>query len=565
MKRLISIIAALSMLFTFLPMGALAVDNLSEGADKTVKFTINEKSYLAGEKQVKTDVAPYIKSLSSGGGRTMVPVAYVAPALGTEAPIWQPDSRTVTIKKGAKEIKITIGSMELLVDGQPLQMDVAAEIKDLGNGGGRTMLPIAFIARALEIGYEWDDATRSVKFYGYNKVYDKKGTFGPDQGTQTIEGNVVIKADGVILQNMIIKGNLEVAKEVGSGTVTLNNITVKGDTFVRGGGKDSIKINGGQYASITVESVDNQVRIVATDVNGLQVVISEKAKGEDIILEGKFENVVIKAPEVKISTQGQTTIKEVTLATQSNGTTVTLGSDTVVDKMVLESKADIKGSGTIQNAEIKAEGITFEKAPVQQTVAPNVQTQPVTTTTTTTSGGGGGGGSSTVAVSAIAITGNTTVGQTLTATPTPSGATVSYQWMRCDTASGAYVNIAGATSNTYVLTNNDAGKYIKVTVTGTGSYTGTQTSAATAAIVASTTTVEILGKASVGLPTSEVKVKVDSSYVNAFEFYFDGGLLASTSNGSLVVATAVLNDLTRVQVKINGSLLSDSNSLLGTW
>jgi hypothetical protein len=74
------------------------------------------------------------------------------------------------------------------------------------------------------------------------------------------------------------------------------------------------------------------------------------------------------------------------------------------------------------------------------------------------------------------------VGETLTAKVTPTGATVNYQWMRCDTVDGTYTNIAGATSSTYTLVADDVGKYIKVAATGTGSYTGTVTSDATTAV-----------------------------------------------------------------------------------
>ena len=67
------------------------------------------------------------------------------------------------------------------------------------------------------------------------------------------------------------------------------------------------------------------------------------------------------------------------------------------------------------------------------------------------------------------------VGETLTATITPSGATASYQWMRSDSEDkdGTYTNISGATEKTYKLVAADVGKYIKVKATGTGNYKGT--------------------------------------------------------------------------------------------
>ena len=77
-----------------------------------------------------------------------------------------------------------------------------------------------------------------------------------------------------------------------------------------------------------------------------------------------------------------------------------------------------------------------------------------------------------------AITGTSTVGYTLTAgSVSPSGATVTYQWQECATSNGTYVDISGATSSTYVLNGGDYTYYIRVQVTGTGSYSGTVTSA----------------------------------------------------------------------------------------
>lgn len=87
-----------------------------------------------------------------------------------------------------------------------------------------------------------------------------------------------------------------------------------------------------------------------------------------------------------------------------------------------------------------------------------------------------------------AITGTAQIGQTLTAgAVTPAGATVSYQWFSSATSGGAYDVIAGATASTYVVSPSVMGKYIKVTATGTGVYSGTQTSAATGQVPSDTT------------------------------------------------------------------------------
>lgn len=223
-------------------------------------------------------------------------------------------------------------------------------------------------------------------------VYDKAGTFGPATGTQTIAGDVTVNADGVILQNLKIEGDLTIAEAVGNGTVTLNNVTVVGDTFVRGGGKNSIHINGGQYSRIVMEkTASGAVRIVATGVDGLDVVISEDAAGETIILEGAFDSVVVNAPNMTVTTQGNTTtIGKMTVGAAGAGSTVTFNSGTTVSDLVLDGKASVKGQGTVVKAEVKADGVVFDKKPGSYTVEPGVVVPPVFPTPD--NGGGSGGG-----------------------------------------------------------------------------------------------------------------------------------------------------------------------------
>ena len=85
----------------------------------------------------------------------------------------------------------------------------------------------------------------------------------------------------------------------------------------------------------------------------------------------------------------------------------------------------------------------------------------------------------TVVTTIGAITGTAAVDSTLTAGAlTPAGATATYQWMRANTSTGIYTPIVGATENIYQLTLDDLGKYIKVTATGSGNYSGTVTSIA---------------------------------------------------------------------------------------
>lgn len=241
------------------------------------------------------------------------------------------------------------------------------------------------------------EITRAEAIAALNKArnilttFDKAGTYGHASATQTYSGNVVVMVPGVTLQNMVIKGNLILDKGIGEGDVTLNNVTVEGDTFVRGGGANSIHINGGQYKNIFIEKQDGRVRIVATDAEGVRVVMeAPDIKGNEVILEGDFESVVVNTPEVKVTVQGETTIKNLEVTEKATATSINLNSGVKVEKAILETKTTVTGQGTIREATGSgAKDSTYEKEPtiIKDDAQPTV---PV---------GGGGGGTSTPALS----------------------------------------------------------------------------------------------------------------------------------------------------------------------
>ncbi|MBF4693632.1 S-layer homology domain-containing protein [Fusibacter ferrireducens] len=293
-------------------------------------------------------------------------------------------------------------------------------------------------------------------------VYDKSGTYGPETGMETVDNHVVIKADGVILQNLHITGDLIVSEEVGDGDVTLNNLTVDGETYVRGGGTNSIHINGGKYKSVTVQKTSSgRVRVVATNIDGLKVVISNNAKGQGIVLEGSFESVQVDAPDVAVLTQGETNIKEMTVSISAANSNIDLGQNTVVKKIKVNSEIKITGKGTIDSAEVSVKNVTFETAPTEVVeVIPGAPSTPVTPTTP--SGGGDNGndsGNDTVNVTGVVLSTTSmalTVGGstgTITATVTPTNATnKSVTWSSSNTgvatvSNGVVTAVAAGTAN----------------------------------------------------------------------------------------------------------------------
>lgn len=85
----------------------------------------------------------------------------------------------------------------------------------------------------------------------------------------------------------------------------------------------------------------------------------------------------------------------------------------------------------------------------------------------------------------VTLEGTAQVGGTLTAqvTGTPEGVQLCYEWQSADNIGGPYSTIAGANGATYPLTSQEAGKYIRVSVTdGSGAYGGSLTATTDSAV-----------------------------------------------------------------------------------
>ena len=97
------------------------------------------------------DAAPYISE-----GRTLIPVLYLANALGAQT-LWDANTQEVTITKDDIDIKLAISSNTLTVNGKTSQMDAAPVIRN-----GRTYLPVRYLAEALGYDISWDAATQTI-------------------------------------------------------------------------------------------------------------------------------------------------------------------------------------------------------------------------------------------------------------------------------------------------------------------------------------------------------------------------------------------------------------------
>ncbi|OCT15828.1 hypothetical protein A8709_09370 [Paenibacillus pectinilyticus] len=238
-------------------------------------------------------------------------------------------------------------------------------------------------------------------------VYATAGVYGPEQGKKTVYQDVSINQKGVTLRNMTIYGDLVLGEGIGEGDVTLQNVTVQGQTTVKGGGANSIHFENSALISVIVDKKNGAVRIVATGTTSVQTVDvrssvtiqedrasgpgftgiilgSQLGHGAEVKLDGDFDNVQVASKGTKFQLL-KGSIVELGVAKEATGNEFSLGEKGTVKQLIVYTVIHVIGQGTIEKASVNegAEATTFEKMPTMVNDKPS--TAPV-------AGGGGGGG-----------------------------------------------------------------------------------------------------------------------------------------------------------------------------
>lgn len=133
------------------------IGTASENAESnavTAIYTIGSTSYKVNGETRTAEVAPYVEN-----GRTYLPVRYVAEALGvTPANIlFDKPTSMVTLIKGDRVVQLKLKTNQLTINGSTINMDVKAVTK-----ANRTVLPIAWVGKALDATVMYDAAAKTV-------------------------------------------------------------------------------------------------------------------------------------------------------------------------------------------------------------------------------------------------------------------------------------------------------------------------------------------------------------------------------------------------------------------
>ena len=127
--------------------------SIAAAASVRIVLTVGKLAATVGGRTVTLDSAPYI---DRGSGCTMVPIRAIVEALGGSV-TWKAASRSIMIRLGTTSIVLRIGAMSATVDGVAKLVIVPATII-----GGRTMVPVRFVAENLGCTVGWNALTRTV-------------------------------------------------------------------------------------------------------------------------------------------------------------------------------------------------------------------------------------------------------------------------------------------------------------------------------------------------------------------------------------------------------------------
>ncbi|QMV43843.1 carbohydrate binding domain-containing protein [Cohnella cholangitidis] len=207
----------------------------------------------------------------------------------------------------------------------------------------------------------------------------------------SVKGNAVLNHSDVVIENTVVEGNLYLTPGIGDGDVKLDKVTVKGTTFVQGGGDHSVTLNDSRLATLVVNKKNSLVRVV---------------------ISGTVDQLIVDGLAHIILAEGAV-IKQFIITQQADKTT-------------------IEGKGKIEKFDNQAAGVLFNGKELPSGIsAGNMATGG------SASGGGGGGGGGTT----------TSNPWTLAWSDEFDGNTIDPTKWTFDTTNGASVNIPGWGNN----------------------------------------------------------------------------------------------------------------------
>ncbi|MBW3110891.1 S-layer homology domain-containing protein [Bacillus sp. MCCB 382] len=376
-----------------LSMNVIIKDINLPAASKIEEIIYNYNQVKSEIKKINGISNPDAYSHSGGGG-------YTPPPTPSKSSSLQLEDVMVTNKQGDTPDEITIGGLAtgdvVKVYGSATGTEALTTVTATGQELTINTLPLSSTG-----GYVWVSIKRSGKtesdrimkrYYDEQiTVLNKAGIYGPadSESRETINGDVVIDADDVILNNTIITGDLIISESVGEGEATLNNVEVQGSTIIKGGGLNSIHFNDSVLATVIINKNNGAIRVVAEGSTRIvEVQLESTAKLEENLDEGSegFTDVTVSEELQSSNTNLQVELigSFETINSRASQVQIHLAEDTDIETLVLNAIANVIGEGRITSLEVNSSGSTISQTP--QNVVLNIS--PVTNEQNTVTVGG---------------------------------------------------------------------------------------------------------------------------------------------------------------------------------
>jgi S1-C subfamily serine protease len=264
-QRFVAIVIVLAMLLA-LPFAPSNARGQAGGTQTTIVLQVGKPSMTVNGVSSPIDVQGTVPVIVEG--RTFLPIRAVVEALnGTIA--WIAADQKVTIIMGSDVLELSIGKSTAHVNGTPMSVDPANLKVVPFIVGGRTMLPVRFVAERLGGTVTWNDATKTATLtFGstttqtplsvteiakkVESVVYIEVAFGDGKGASG--SGFIISPDGSIVTNYHVIDGAE------SGKVVLNDGTTFTDIKVLGWDKVGdlaiIKVPGAGLPAVTMGDSD---------------------------------------------------------------------------------------------------------------------------------------------------------------------------------------------------------------------------------------------------------------------------------------------------------------------
>lgn len=235
---------------------------------------------------------------ASVNGRVLVPLRGVFEALGAQVD-YQAASRTVLAAKDATNLRLQIGSATAYVNGNPVKLDVPAQVVL-----GRTLVPLRFVSEALGAQVSWNPGTQTVSITSAPKTTPPPYN-PPSNQNQTVNGNVVrlnTNPASITINNSNGNHTYPIAANA---QISLQPKLSSGDMGgIYPASLDEINI--GEEVTITLNNANQATQVVA-----MPQVISVKVRnvnGRNLVLDDQYgTRVTIGNGVAYTNTRGQTT------------------------------------------------------------------------------------------------------------------------------------------------------------------------------------------------------------------------------------------------------------------